>query len=92
MKLAMIKLSTGVMTGRFGSLPLTLSEYGHDGRGHGLWPPRLEWAALAEPQVLQQALLLVPRLLPGLLQLVLERRLCNIRRGENGHPVDGGKQ
>lgn len=48
-----------------------LLEHGQYGLGHGLGPPRLERTALSEPQVVHQALVGVPALLPHRLQLVL---------------------
>ena len=42
-----------------------------DRLGHGLWSPGLERAALSKAQVVHQALVGVPALLPHRLQLIL---------------------
>lgn len=42
----------------------SLLQHGQDSLGHGLGPPRLERAALSEPQVVHQRLVRVPALLP----------------------------
>lgn len=49
----------------------TLLEHGEDRFGHGLRPPGLQGPALAEPQVMHQALVGVPALLPHRLKLIL---------------------
>lgn len=49
----------------------TLLQHGEDGLRHGLRPPRLQRPTLPEPQVVHQALVGVPALLPHGLQLVL---------------------
>ena len=68
---------------------LTFPEHRHDGIGHGFGTPGLDGAPLSEAQVLHQTLFLVPGLLPGRLQLVLERHLCN----RTGHTeVNRGQQ
>lgn len=48
-----------------------LLEHGQYGLGHRLGPPRLERPAFPEPQVVHEALVGVPALLPHGLQLVL---------------------
>lgn len=48
-----------------------LLEHGEDCLGHGLRSPGLQRAALAEPQVVHQALIGVPALLPHRLKLIL---------------------
>lgn len=48
-----------------------LLEHGQYGLGHGLGSPRLERAAFPEPEIVHEALVGVPALLPHGLQLIL---------------------
>lgn len=48
-----------------------LLEHAENGLGHRLGPPRFQGAALAESQIVHEALVRVPALLPHALQLVL---------------------
>lgn len=57
----------------------TLFEYGVNCFSHCFGPPRFQWTALSETQILEQRLGLVPALLPGRLHLGLIRICVQIK-------------